>query len=109
VNLDFNEEEILVDAHSKSDESMILGSQRSPSNKKSKHKSNRRWVGSNKSALSNDIFGNSFDGMSSMGKFNQTAGNGKDLDLKNVEFEVSYDFTQEIKEQAKMINRKHKK
>lgn len=49
---------------------------------------------------SNDFFGASFDGFSAM---NKTEDFGKGLDLKNLEFEVSYDFTKEIKRKTQNI------
>lgn len=109
LELDFKEEEILVDTHSKSDNSMILGSQRSPSNKKLRNKSNRRWKGKSNSISKNrnDIFGRSYNGFSSLEKRNRSFDNRVDLDLRNIEFEVSYDFTKEIEKKAKNIRRSH--
>jgi hypothetical protein len=83
---------------------MILGSQRSPSNKKDNH-INRRFDRS-ASKLSNDIFGNSFDGISAMSKINRTGGNAAELDLKNIEFEVSYDFTKDIETKNNLLHRR---
>jgi hypothetical protein len=45
---------------------------------------------------SQDFFGSSFDGMNQMNKTLELREN-KGLDLANLEFEVSYDFTKEIK------------
>ena len=75
---------------------MILGSQRSPSTKKDYHVSTRQWQGKNspQSRISNKKFGTSFDGFSEVSKANETF----QADLDNVEFEVSYDFTKEIRE-----------
>ena len=74
------------ESDTKSLDSMILGSQRSPNTKKDLHVSTRMGHGKNspQSRISNKKFGTSFDGFSDVSKINDTF----QADVENVEFEV---------------------
>lgn len=74
---------------------MILGSQRSPSNKKHHNSSTRQWAEkkSPQPRISFKKLGTSFDAFSEVSK----ATEAHQVELENVEFEVSYDFTKDIK------------
>ena len=105
-DLDFKEEEVLANNDSKSDDSMILGSKRSPSNKKNNSSNPRGWGSANKSIsmINQADLGTCNKDQS----FNDTVFNQKksqknitEFELKNVEFETSYDFTKDIGDKNK--------